>query len=385
MVKLNIHCPHFNTCSGCIYNDIKSDPKIFKKAKIYLEKVLNDSIELKKSNAKHWRTRAKLAVRKNTSDPKKPLIGLFEEGTHRVIPIPHCQIHHPKINEAIELMVSEFQKRDLTFYDEDAHTGDLRYIQLIVERRTNKVLLCFVVSFEETSEKKQQWESFAKILFENPIWHSIWMNFQPLKTNVIFGPTTRHIVGPRDIWENICNNEIAFGPVHFGQANLEMFEKLLETIRKHIPRNKNVLELYAGAGSIGLSVLDLCNTITFFERDKNALQLFEKSKAHINPFLQQRISYHIDISENAHEYIKNAEVVIVDPPRKGLSKNVLQSIVSSSTVDELIYISCDFETFERDARQLWKEQKGFYLEKAFCFLFFPGSNHIETLGFFKRK
>ncbi len=385
MVKFNIHCPHFSTCSGCIYNDIKTDPRIFKKAKTYLEKVLKKTITLEKSDARFWRKRAKLAVRYNPNDQKKPLIGLFEKGSHRVIPIPQCQIHDPEINNAVSAIRHEFENQNLTFYDETSHTGDLRYIQLVVERTTNTVLVCFVFSFDSTSEKKDSWECFAKELFDKGNFHSIWFNYQPKKTNVIFGPITEHIIGKEDIWENICNTEIAFGPVHFGQANLEMFEKLIETIREHIPKNKNVLELYAGSGSIGLSIVDLCKSVTLFEKDPSALELFLKSKGRLKSQLQERISYHIDVSENASDYINNAQIVIVDPPRKGLSKEVITSLVTSKSVQELIYISCDYETFERDARQLWKEKEGFVLEKAFCYLFFPGSCHIETLGFFRRK
>src|SRR6185295_2499536 len=115
-----MNCPHFGS-SCCSEYPLEAIPPVFSDAQTFF-KQHNLDLTLVKGSCTEWRTRAKLAVRKEG-------IGLFLKGTHTVAPIPHCLVHHPKINEAVEAI----QKLSFSRYDETFHTGDLRYLQLVVE------------------------------------------------------------------------------------------------------------------------------------------------------------------------------------------------------------------------------------------------------------
>ncbi len=239
--RFDISCTHFQSCPGCIYSTTSKPPEIFLQAQGFFQKIKNGFVlPLIQGPPTGWRSRAKLVVRVSFN-PQIPKIGLFQEGSHEVVEIPLCQVHHPKINEAVKRFQAALQgslATPLSFYDEKTGTGDLRYIQCLVERRTGKVSLSFVVNFSTNDRiKLQVWESFCKRLIEKDdgsFWHSLWLNFNPLKTNAIFGNQWLKIAGQESLWEQISDLEIPFGSSHFGQANLDLFECLVQEIGHNV-------------------------------------------------------------------------------------------------------------------------------------------------------
>src|SRR5262249_43932800 len=153
-------------------------------------------------------------------------IGLFEKGSHLVLSIPNCQVHHPRINQAIAKFLEAFTQSGLTAYDEASHRGDLRYVQCVVERQSLKVQLTLVINRQKDALHALKWRHFAQDLYDSSFWHSIWLNFHDTRTNAIFGRYWEKVIGQEVIWEEIAGNNFAFGPSHFGQANLKMYEEL---------------------------------------------------------------------------------------------------------------------------------------------------------------
>lgn len=176
-----------------------------------------------------------MAVRGTSTSP---LIGLYQEGTHNVVDIPHCKAHHPRINAAVELLRQGIKELNVEPYDEDDRTGDLRYVQMAVttyntslpasERyRNGKVQITLVWnSRNEKSPNSDKLESLAEFLWRNGgsrsrehYIHSVWANFQTSTNNVIFGNRWRHLLGETDFWENVGGIDISLAPSSFGQAN----------------------------------------------------------------------------------------------------------------------------------------------------------------------
>lgn len=376
MKEKTIGCSHFTRCSGCSINSCETPPEIFEQARRFFDGEWAITLRFKQGDCRHYRSRAKLAVR------APALIGLFEKGSHRVLAIPHCQVHHPRINQAISLVLDAFRTSGLTAYDETTHLGDLRYLQCVVERRTGRVQLSLVLNMRTAT---QAWSRFAKELYACSFWHSIWFNFNNKPTNTIFGPHWEKIIGEEVIWEQIAGHEIAFGPSHFGQANLQMYEKLIVDIQQNVMPNATICELFAGIGVISLALAEKSLSVRLCEVEKHAKHFFDMANKRLPPTLQNKLSYHVGRVEECFELLQEAEVCVVDPPRKGLGETLLKKILTTPTLKQLIYVSCEWKSLERDLRTIRTKYPDWKVKDAISYLFFPGTNQIETVAFLERQ
>lgn len=318
-----------------------------------------------------WRVRSKLAVRGTV---EAPLIGLFKEGTHDVYELIDCPDHHPHINQAAQLVKSWMMRHKILPYNEKGHGGILKYLQFVVERHSGKVQASFVV------RKKEGFADLLKLLLkESPqdFWHSLWINFHPEPSNTIFSTHWQLVEGKEWLYETIAGVRACFLPGSFGQANLEMFEKLLHNAKPLVQPQRKALELYAGIGIIGLSMADQLSSLDLCENNPESKKCFDEMMD-TTPY--HNVQYHLVAAKESLDFLGNADLLIVDPPRKGLEGSLIEKL--PSTLQELLYISCGADSFMRDTLLL--EHKGWKLVSAEGFLFFPGTPHIETLAFFKK-
>ncbi|XP_059669978.1 uncharacterized protein LOC132315655 [Cornus florida] len=441
-----LQCPHFNSCSGCTHEYNLHRPVILDEATNFFKKLGISDFTFDTCRLWGWRCRAKLAVRGSSISP---MIGLYEEGTHNVVDIPECKAHHPSINAAVELLKRGITELNIEPYDEDMGTGELRYVQMAVttyntslpasERyRNGKVQVSLVWnSRNENSPSSAKLNALAQFLWRNGgpsrkvhLIHSIWANFQTSTNNIIFGNRWRHLLGESDFWEHVGGIDVSLAPSSFGQANTRAFDSLLQKLQKNVPFGASVADLYAGAGVIGLSLASTrkCRSVKCIEINKESKLSFEKTAQRLPNSVDSSISWHLaDTSIDPLSWLVGSDVVVVDPPRKGLDPslvNALRSIksleskaklpesplkvkdekrpwvlrareasvqIQSKTAQEesqslpqtLIYISCGWESFKQDCMTLLSS-KAWHLDKAHGFNFFPGTQSIEVLAVFKR-
>ncbi|CAA7398467.1 unnamed protein product [Spirodela intermedia] len=443
-----LQCEHFQSCSGCTHEWDLDRPLVLKEAGKFFEDRGVPDFTFDSGRLWEWRCRAKLAVR---GTAESPLIGLYEEGTHNVVDIPHCRAHHPSINSAVELLKKGISVLNIQPYNEDQGTGELRYVQMTVttfntsipaaERyKYGKVQVTLVWnSRNEQSPGSEKLKALSDFLWRNGgpgsavhLIHSVWTNFQTSSSNVIFGNRWRHLLGEGDFWEHIGGIDFSLAPSSFGQANTQAFNSLLRKLQKYVPYGASVVDMYAGAGVIGLSVAATrkCRFVKCVEINKESKVSFEKSISRLPKTFDCNISWHqADASVDSIHWLEGADVVIVDPPRKGLDASLIDALNSvgasgrkaGKTVESslqkakdekrpwilrarepsiqmesktewegsqswpqtLIYISCGWESFKQDCMSL-VANKSWHLEKAHGFNFFPGTQSIEVLAVFKR-
>ena len=220
---MEIRCPHFPACSGCLLQNNLEQPKNFDEAKLFFSKYGINNLLLHAGNAEEWRSRARLAVRGSS---KNPCIGLFKEGTHDVQDIPFCKIHHPLINQAVNLLRKWITEEAISLYDETSGKGLLRYLQLTVSRKTQNVQLALVLN----SARAESIDSgtLERLRAAMPdLWHSLWLNLNTRRDNLIFGEEWRLVWGDAWFKETLLEKSICYHPGSFMQTNPEMFEKLL--------------------------------------------------------------------------------------------------------------------------------------------------------------
>ncbi|OGT60933.1 MAG: hypothetical protein A3E85_03230 [Gammaproteobacteria bacterium RIFCSPHIGHO2_12_FULL_45_12] len=357
MTHTDLSCQYFPVCPGCaLQKQVASPPVASRLRETMRFNIVHD-------NVVGWRTRSKLAVRNQGQT------GLFKRGSHHIIDIQHCPLHHEAIHQAIYWLKIKIQACGISSYDESTRRGVLRYVQFVVERRTGLVQLTLVVT------EPQCLKNFISALWDQGVWHSIWVNIQPEPSNKIFGDRWILAVGKEFVMETLGGNVIAFHPACFGQANPFIFEKMLTSIREHILPEKKVLEYYAGVGVIGLSIAAKSKSVLMVEINPFSKKGFEHSTPHSN-------TYYIEADiNNALHYLNEANVVMADPPRKGLPLNFIEAL-TASPVEQLIYMSCGPDSFQRDCALLF--ERGWQMAHLEGYLLFPGTDHLEMLGFFKR-
>jgi tRNA/tmRNA/rRNA uracil-C5-methylase (TrmA/RlmC/RlmD family) len=346
------------------------DPPILKQVLSFFQKN-NIPFNLITDGFESTRLKAKLAVRKSAK------IGLFKKGTHEVIDIPNCLVHHPSINQAVLFLRQKILEENIPLYAEASTTPSLRYIQLFVDRKTNLIQLTLVLNGSATTP---EFDRFCNSLLSQDLWHSIWINFNISAQNQIFGPTWNLFWGETFLWQTLKNTEIAFHPASFSQIHLNLFEQMLETIESWIPEKTRLLELYAGVGAIGLSLAHKCERLVLVENNPFSKLSFEASLKKLSAALQKSISYYaLDASKTD---LSDSSTILVDPPRKGLDPHLLNAL-SQVTNKQLIYVSCSFERFERDCKALL--HSGWKLKEAKGYLLFPGTNSIETVALLEKE
>ncbi len=303
-----------------------------------------------------WRVRARLAVR---GTPGKAEIGLFKPGSHEVLDRDTYPDHHPALDGALSALREQINQLEICPYSETTLQGDLRYIQLTASPASNKVEIALVAN------GKQPLPRLKKLAPD----HSLWINIQEGSTNTIFGTNWHHIHGDKWLYQQLLQREIAFHPGAFIQSNLALFEKIIQAIKERSLPDKKVLELYAGVGAIGLNL------------DAPHVTMVE-----INPLAHA--SYHQTIQQIAEKerythliapaaLLDTPELLIVDPPRKGCDQELLKEIAASSTLEQLLYVSCNFATLRRDVEFL--EKSGWKIQWAETYDLFPGTGHFEYL------
>ncbi|OWM73989.1 hypothetical protein CDL15_Pgr022260 [Punica granatum] len=347
-----LQCPHFESCSGCSHELNLHRPVVVDEAADFFKSFGVSDFTFDSCRLWEWRCRAKLAVRGSSLNP---LIGLYEEGTHNVVDIPQCKAHHPNINACVELLRKGIRQLNIEPYDEDQWTGDLRYVLMAVttyntslpasERyRNGRVQVSLVWnSRNEKSTNAEKLNELASFLWRNggskskvPLIHSVWANFQTSTNNVIFGNRWRHLLGEREFWENVGGIDVSVDPSSFAQANTQAFENLLRKLQKYVPYGASVTDLYAGAGVIGLSLAATrkCRSVKCVEINKESKQSFEKTVERLPKLVDGSISWHqADTSVKPSSWLMGSDVVVVDPPRKGLEPSLIDALQTIASVE----------------------------------------------------
>lgn len=372
-------CPHFGTCAGCTEHLSLQPPPVWQEVSSFFHPSI--SLKLHQGSPLHWRHRAKVAVRGTSTHP---FIGLFKRFSHEVVPIPSCLVHHPHLNQAFEIVRRWIQEHQLVPYEERTGRGELRYLQGVVQRQTGRVQLTFVLNTKQDGPLTARWHSLVRQLGKSypSFWHSLWLNFNNQQTNTIFGSEWSHVWGEEHLWEKFGKVDVCYGPASFGQANLPLFERMLVRIRELLPPQACVAEFYAGVGVIGLFIASHCQQVQCSEMNPYAEAYFNEARARLPSPTASRLSFFSVPTQQALSLLNGATTAIVDPPRKGLDPQFFPALKTASSVEQLIYVSCGWEAFQRDCQKLCAD--GWIIQSVDGYLFFPGSNHVELLVCFKR-
>jgi 23S rRNA (uracil1939-C5)-methyltransferase len=378
MNQLPASCPHRPPCPAC---PRFGEPGVALGIHAMLDELARlhalPQVSVISGETSGFRHRARLAIRGRLGSPK---VGLFELGTHRVVHIPYCSVQHPLINRVASVVRRALVEARVTSYSDAAHLGLARYLQVVVERGSQTAQVVLVANSESAEPLQAAFELIRERLAGEL--HSLWFNAHCGQGNTILGPQFRHLFGPMSVIERFGAAGVHYPPGAFGQSNLEIAQVLIEHVRAQIPEGARVAEFYAGVGAIGLSILDRVSQIRMNELSPASLQGLELGIAELETGQREKITVIPGTAGSACHAATGVEVVIVDPPRKGL-EHELVDLLGAEPPERMLYVSCGLESLVKDTAQLTSRGK-LRLTALTAFNLFPYTEHVETLARFER-
>ncbi|MBS5793253.1 MAG: 23S rRNA (uracil(1939)-C(5))-methyltransferase RlmD [Clostridiales bacterium] len=383
--RINPICENFGKCGGCNLLHLSYDEQLNIKSKFIqtnLKKIAKiENIKVPKAigidNPFNYRNKASFPI--NFTD--KVNIGFYRPRSHNIINIDNCLIQNPINNIIIQKIKDFIKESNISIYNENTGKGDLRHIVTRIANKTNELLICVVINNNKFLYRDLLIKNFKDI----PNIDSIVINYNTKNNNVILGDKVETILGKGYIVDYIKDLKFNISPLSFYQVNPIQTEVLYETALNfcNLTGNEIVFDAYCGIGTISLFLAKKCKKVYGIEivpdAIKNAISNAELNNINNAEFFIGR-SEDI-IPKLIFENNICPDVIVVDPPRKGCDKVLLDSIIKTS-IKKLVYISCDNSTLSRDIAYLSKF--GFKLDKIQPVDMFCMTTHIECVALITR-
>lgn len=371
-------CPHRPPCPGC---PRFGESGIGVTAQASLNALASahglPPVEVISGSTCAFRLRARLAIRGRQSAPK---LGLFAADSHRVVTIPNCSVQHPLINYVSAVVRRALVDAAVPPYSEAAHKGLARYLQVVVERKSQTAQVVIVAN-SVTSDPLARGLDLIRERLGDAL-HSLWFNVNCDRGNAILGPEFRLWSGQETVVECFGGAAVHYPPGAFGQSNLEISTRIIEHIREQIPDGARVVEFHAGVGAIGLSILAQISTLVLNEVSPASLQGLERGLADLTLEERLRVKVVPGSAGQACGSAEGADVVIVDPPRKGL-EIALRDALRDNPPARLLYVSCSHESLQRDLTALTSTDS-LRLRGLTAFNLIPFTTHVEAVARLER-
>ena len=380
--RIQPDCPAFSKCGGCVYRHISYGAE----CKIKKQRV-EDAIrriggvdlsanEICFGEADRYRNKAQYPVAEDYT------VGFYRNHSHDIVASEDCALQPQIFKTASDIFTDFIRKNKLSVYNEETGRGLVRHLYLRLAEKTNELMVAVVINGNELPNSGELIEALRG---EIPSLKTVVLNINKEKTNVILGTKCLNLYGDGHIFDILCGVKVRINPLSFYQVNRNMAERLYEKAKEYAkPKGKRVLDLYCGAGTIGLSMAKEAREIIGVEIIPEAVKDAEFN-AENNRIENAR--FICGDAAAAAVTLKNEgirpDVVILDPPRKGCSEELLYIVANDFNPERVVYVSCDPATLARDIKIL--SSLGFELKEYTPFDLFPRTHHVETVACLTRN
>lgn len=352
-IRQEADCFTYKRCGGCNLRHIKYEETLKIKqnsVQSLVNKTLKNKIQVQKTvgmeNPFHYRNKAQYPLGIDKSG--EPILGVFANRTHEVIPIEKCLIQNQQSEEIAKYVLQFIKNNKISIYNENTGKGLFRHIVTKVGIKTGQIMCILVVNGKNIPNESQL---VNELIVRFPQIKTIVKNINMKNTNVILGQDNVNIYGDGYIEDKLGEYIFKISPLSFYQVNPVQAEKLynLGVDMAQISKNDIVFDLYCGIGTISLFMAKYAKKVYGVEIVKEAVEA-AKENARLNnienaEFFAGDVEVVLDKLIN-EEGIK-ADVVMFDPPRKGLDKNSINNILKIKP-ERIVYISCNPATLVRD-------------------------------------
>ena len=378
--RINRACPVAKLCGGCNFHHMDYEEECRLKADRVLQ-ALNriggaqlDSLPITPApTTESYRNKAQYPV---ASAPNgRCYAGFFKGGTHQVVENRRCLILPQEADAVKDVVIDHMNQYRLTAYDETTHTGLVRHIYVRQGAVSRQILVCIVINGKRLPREQALLQRLQKI----PGFATLVLSINTKRGNTVLGDEFVTLYGPGYIEDTLCGLNFQLSARSFYQVNHHQAQQLYRCAIEAagITRQDTVLDLYCGVGTISLIMSQAAGRVIGVEVVPQAVE-DARENARRNG-IENAEFLCADAGAAALELEKQgirADVVVVDPPRKGLNVDAIEALVRFAP-RRLVYVSCDPATLARDVAAL--KEHGFTLQKAQAFDLFPRCAHVESV------
>ncbi|MBR4812527.1 MAG: 23S rRNA (uracil(1939)-C(5))-methyltransferase RlmD [Lachnospiraceae bacterium] len=387
-------CPFAKKCGGCDYQGVPYAEQLERKQKaerILLDRFCRVEPILGAADPTHYRNkvhgvfgyvRSGKGMNRNSTVKGKVFTGIYEESSHRIVPVRGCMIEDRKATAILQSLCEMAEQFKLKIYDEDRGTGFLRHALIRVARSTGEVMVVLVATDPVFPSKN----NFVKELRRrHPEVATVVLNINARDTSMVLGERNIVLYGSGYIEDVLCGLRFRISPSSFYQVNPAQTEVLYQKALEFagLTGKERVIDAYCGIGTIGMCAAAKAREVIGVELNRDAVR-DAVSNAKRNGVNNIRF-----VGDDAGAFMtrmaadgETADVVFMDPPRSGSTPEFITA-VNTLKPARVVYVSCDPETLARDLRLFAK--KGWTVERIQPVEMFPYTKHIETVVLLSRK
>lgn len=383
----NPPCAKAASCDGCPLIQMKYQAQLdWKKALVegafrnypsLRDTNINPVLPSKKPLA--YRTRAKLVISGKFAEPK---IGIYLRNTHQVIDLGDCQLHHPLINRIVEATKEGIRKGKIPIYNPKTENGLMRYLVVRVSEHEDRAMVVFVTSERSFNEIHHLAKHLKKAVPEVTV---VAQNVNNSTGNVIMGDREFFVTKQQTLTEKLGDIRFSISPRSFFQVNNDGAQTIYQQIKEWagLSGRESVVDVYCGVGGISLFLAGSAREIIGFELAEAAVADAAKN-ARLNGIrnCQFEAGNAAELLSGISEEGFKADIIVLNPPRKGCDDEVLRSC-SSLKPERIIYVSCSPTTLARDLNIL--KGLGYRTREVQPVDMFPQTPHVENVALLERE
>ncbi len=377
-------CPVRKKCGGCSLLEMEYSEQL-KRKEDFVRKTLKGIVKpeaiIGMENPWHYRNKihASFARKRDGSI----VSGIYEEGTHRLVPVEDCLIQNERANRIVRDLCGLFESFKIKVYNEDTGYGLVRHVLIRTGHVSGEVMVVLVCVSPVFPSKRNFVNALRKL---HPEVTTVVLNVNDRRTSMVLGKRDIVLYGKGYIEDQLCGCTFAVSPQSFYQVNPVqteiLYRKAIEFADLH--GTEKVLDAYCGTGTIGLIAAEYAGEVTGVELNPEAVR-----NAVSNAKRNQRKNIRF-VQGDAGEYMQKMaaqretmDVVLMDPPRAGSDEAFLSSLVTLAP-EKVVYISCNPVTLARDLKYLGKH--GYRAKRAVSVDMFPwtAEEHVETVVLLSR-
>ncbi len=302
-------------------------------------------------------------------------VGFYTFHSHRIVPCTDCLLQPALFANLIQVITDWVQTYSISIYQEASHTGLLRHLYFREGHFSKELMVCLVV----TDFAVPHLDELLQALQQFPTLKTVVLNRNAENTNVILGKDNKVLLGNGYIQDQLLGKRFRISPLSFYQVNSAQCEVLYSKAAEYaqLTKEDTLLDLYCGTGTIGLTMADRVNRIYGVELIPEAVEDAKRNAA--DNGITNAVFFCGDAAKAALRLKQDkvhADVILVDPPRKGLSRDLIP-ILAGFAPKRIVYVSCDPATLARDCALLQEEG---YIARAITPVdMFPRTAHVETV------
>ena len=380
--RVDEFCPVFNRCGGCSCQNIDYDMQLFLKNKLVENLLKKQKVNYSKLNSTigmgmpyYYRNKVQYPTRCDDKGNNK--IGFYSSRSHCVIENECCYIENRVIDILSKTIFDILVKNNFTMYNDNTKEGNIKHLLIRRGYHTGEIMVVIIIS-DKSLANDNRFNKVIEEIIKNENVKSIFLNINEKDTNEIVGKECIKIYGQDYISDYIGEFKYMISPKSFFQVNTIQAEVLYSTLKEflELTGNEVIFDLYSGVGSIGIFLSKEAKKVYGIEIEEEAVKMANINLKENNVINAEYIAGSVEdkIEEFKKKNIK-PDVIVVDPPRKGLDEKSINYILEFNP-EKIGYISCNPATLTRDLKML--EEK-YNIIQITPIDMFPNTSHVECV------